>query len=170
VGIDNNKLTFLDTSDKRNRPMTSHSFQRATAGTLRWEFKFDWARTGSEGTYYLFMQLGDGALMGDQDQQTGVAVNLLWAKIDGVHETLGYDDGRSTTALAGLSGLATLVVDADLDQGTYAVSIDGIPIQSGIPFDNTGEIDTVRFFTDLLNERRFSGMSFDDLLIEGSGG
>ena len=50
-------------------------------GSLIWEFDFDWRRTGSESSYRVFMQLGDGALMDDGDQSVGVGINLQDTKV-----------------------------------------------------------------------------------------
>jgi len=76
-----------------------------TSGKIVWEFDFDWTRTGDEGIYRLFMQLGNGALMTTASQDTGVGVNLIWTKISATEERLGYRRNGSTTALATVSGL-----------------------------------------------------------------
>ena len=36
---------------------------RSDQGELEWNVTFDWQHTGSEGSYRLFMQLGDGTLL-----------------------------------------------------------------------------------------------------------
>jgi hypothetical protein len=59
-------------------------------GTLVWEFDFDWSRTGSESRYGLHMQLGDGSLMSDDEEDSGVGVNLVWTRTGFTHETLNY--------------------------------------------------------------------------------
>jgi hypothetical protein len=38
-------------------------------------------------------------------------------------------------------------------------------VQAQIPFDNAVALDTVRFFTDGLNELNFSGKAFDTLEV-----
>ncbi|MGR9088778.1 MAG: malectin domain-containing carbohydrate-binding protein, partial [Gammaproteobacteria bacterium] len=165
VTLSNGRLFFADTSDAVNRPMASRTFTRATAGLLEWRFTFDWTRTGNEGAYSLFMQLGDGSLMSINDQNAGVAVNLAWTKIGGNHQMLGYRDAGSTLPLEQISGAAEIIVQANLDTGLYDVSINGAAIQTGIPFDASAAIDTVRFFTDGLNEDNFSGRAFDNVLV-----
>ena len=151
--------------DHINRPMLSHSFARVTSGKLVWEFDFDWARIGSEKDYRVFMQLGDGAVMVDTDQDLGVGVNLVWTRIDGVHESLGYRQGGGVTALTTLSGLARVSVVVDLDQYTYEVAIDGTVVQSQVAFDHLVEVDTVRFFVDAMGDANFAGRSFDQVEV-----
>ncbi|UCG12259.1 MAG: hypothetical protein JSU72_17450, partial [Deltaproteobacteria bacterium] len=109
--------------------------------------------------------LGDGALMTDADQDVGVGVNLLWTRIDGVHESFGYRWGGTVTALTALSGIANVTVVVDLDQYTYEVVIDGSVVQSQVPFDNLVDLDTVRFFADEIGDSKFAGRSFDKVEI-----
>ncbi|MEX0852238.1 MAG: hypothetical protein WD036_02995, partial [Bauldia sp.] len=71
-----NRLVF-SAVDATNRPMVSRSFTRVSSGEVAWAFEFDWTRTGSEGTYRLFMQLGDSGLMSANNWDAGVAVNLV---------------------------------------------------------------------------------------------
>jgi hypothetical protein len=165
VGIRGGSLVFIDTSDAVNRPTVSHTFQKVSAGLLTWRYQFDWARTGEEGTYNLFMQLGDSALMSENDQDGGVGINLVWSAIGASHEILAYRRGGAENGLLPLSGTATIEVVADLDQWTYDVSVNGVLVQAQIPFDNAVGLDTVRFFTDGLNELNFSGKGFDNLEI-----
>ncbi|UCG12260.1 MAG: hypothetical protein JSU72_17455, partial [Deltaproteobacteria bacterium] len=166
VGIRNNKLSFISTWDHVNRPMVTHSFAQVTHGKLAWEFDIDWARTGSEKSYRLFMQLGDGAMMTDASQDAGVGINLIWTRINGDHETLGYRHGGEVTPLTTLSGIAHVTVIADLDHHTYEVTVDGSVVQSQLPFDNLVNVDTVRFFPDGVGDINFSGRSFDNLQIK----
>src|SRR5690606_25946733 len=50
---------------------------------------------------------------------------------------------------------------------TYDVYVDGALARAGIPFDVPVTLDTVRFFTDVLNEQNFSGRSFDSMTLAG---
>ena len=163
VSISGNTLYFGDTSDATNRPLVRRSFAAVSTGTVVWQFDFDWTRSGSENTYRLFMQLGDGAQMSDGDQDAGVGVNLIWTQIGGAHESLGHRASGTNTALVQVSGTATVKIVADLAAHTYDVYIDGALIQSLVPFDNLVSLDTVRFFTDALNEKNFSGQAFDNV-------
>jgi hypothetical protein len=167
VSIANEQLFFDDTSDAANHPMVKRGFSPVSAGTLQWDFDFDWARTGNEGTYTVLMQLGDGDLMSDSDLSDGTGVNLIWTKIDGTDETLGYSQAGVNTALAGVSGLASITVVADLDASTYSVVVNGTPVGSNIPFDANVDLNTVRFSTDGLNEANFSGRTFDNVSVLG---
>ena len=89
VGIQNNRLCFLDTSDVPNRPIVQVEFQQVSNGELLWNFSFDWTRVTYEGTYRVFMQLGDQSQISNDDQSDGVGVNLVWTRINDVHQTIG---------------------------------------------------------------------------------
>lgn len=166
AGLQAGRLCVLDASDQVNRPMVWRSFPAVAAGLLVWEFDFDWQRSGDEGNYRLFMQLGEGAQMSDASQDAGVGVNLVWSVIGGVHERLGYRKDGVVTGLSALSGAARLRVEADLDSKTYRLLVNGVEAGAGLPFDRAVPLDTVRWFTDGLNEVNFSGRCFDNLLVE----
>jgi hypothetical protein len=166
VGIQGDQLCFLDTSDAVNLPIAQVSFQQITAGEVLWNFDFDWTHVSIEDTYRLFMQLGEASLMSENNQNDGVGVNLIWTRVNRVHETLAYRHSGTNNALSQVSGLSNLSIMANLDTKTYEVSVGGSLIQGGIPFDNSVNLDTIRFFTDSLNEVNFSGLCFDNLSIE----
>ena len=161
VAINNGRLTFPDTSDVVRRPIVMHALPATTSGLVVWEMQFDWARTGNEGVYFLYMQLGDGTQMSVDSADQGVAVNMVWTRIGGVDQQLGYRRGGATTALRTLSGMATLRVTANLDTSTYDVAVDGAVVRSQIQFDSGVPLSAVRIFTDGLNETNFAGRSFD---------
>ena len=167
VEISGDRLYFADSSRRALRPMVIHGFPEVVSGIVQWEFQFDWARTGQDKNYSVLMQLGDGLQMSDQSMDVGVGVNLLWSRIGGVDELLGYRQGGAVATLTGMSGLATVRVRADLDQFTYEVEVDGTIVQSQIPFDSTVALNTVRFFTDGVNDTNFAGQAFDALNITG---
>jgi PKD repeat protein len=169
TGVQGNRLCFLDTSDVTNRPMVRHSFQKISSGQVRWDFDFDWDRIGSDNVYRLFMQLGDGAAMTNSSQDGGVGVNLVWTSLPRTQEILGYRRSGALTNLQVVSGAVHLSVLADLNTDTYQVLVGGTSIGSGIPFDKAVDLDTVRLFTDGLNETSFSGRCFDNLTIEVPG-
>jgi len=166
LGIQNNQLCFLDTSDVQNRPIAQVNFQQANTGELVWNFDFDWTRITYEGTYRVFMQLGDQVQISNDDQNKGVAVNLVWTRINDVHQTLGYRKAGVDTALNVVSGPTNFSVLVNLDEHTYQVSLNGQVVQSGIPFDNLVDINSLRFYTDALNDLYFSGRCFDNVTIE----
>jgi hypothetical protein len=166
VGISANRMCFLDTSDASNLPIVQYSFPLVDSNQLVWEFDFDWQRIGNEGRYWLFMQLGDESLMSDTSQDAGIGVNLIWTPISGTHEILAYRQDGNTVSLGTVSGLARIRVEASLDTFTYDVFVDGLPIQTGIPFDELVSLNTVRIFTDSLNELNFNGRCFDNLSIQ----
>ncbi|MFC1923552.1 DUF5060 domain-containing protein, partial [Chloroflexota bacterium] len=170
VGIQGDRMCFLDTSDAINLPVVRHGFPQVTAGQLVWEFDFDWSRTGNEGRYWMFMQLGESSLMSDTDQNSGVGVSLVWTFHDGVHQILAYRQSGVDTGLGVISGQARIKVEANLDTHTYTVLVDGVVLQGELPFDNLVDLDMVRFFTNAFNEINFDGRCFDDLIISTSGG
>jgi hypothetical protein len=145
-------------------------FPQTTMGQLTWEFDFNWSRTGDEGRYWMFMQLGEGSLMGDGEQNSGVGVNLVWTRLGGTNELLSYRKGGVDTGLRVISGQSRIQVDVDLDAYRYTVLVDGAILQADIPFDNIVNLDTVRIFTNALNETNFNGRCFDDLVISTNGG
>jgi hypothetical protein len=169
AGISGNRLCFLDASDLANRPMVSRTFSQVSGGQVTWTFAFDWQRTIKEVSYRLFMQLGENALMNPDSQEGGVAVDLVWTQVGGVHQTLAYRMGGEDTALAVVSGATTLSVIADLDAQTYQASVGGTVVGSNIPFNQPVALDTARFFTDSLNEAFVRGRCFDNVQIDAFG-
>jgi hypothetical protein len=159
-------MCFLDSSDLNDRPQAQHSFQQVSNDLLLWQFAFDWQRTGNENNYQLFMQLGDGALMSADSQDAGVGVNLVWTSFGRIQELLGYQAGGTRFSLVPVSGSAMVSVLADVSAKTFQVSVNGALVGANLPFDHGVSLDSVRYFTDGLNEIYFSGGCFDDVLIE----
>ncbi len=169
VGIQGNRMCFLDTSDVANRPIVSNSFQQVNSGELTWQFNFDWSRTGTERTYRHFMQLGQGSIMNDTAPNDGVGINLVWTALNNVQETLAYRKGGVDTSLTTVSGPAVIQVTANLDTNTYQVTVNGTAVGSALPFDSDVNLDTVRYLTDGLNEIFFAGRCFDNVSISTNG-
>jgi hypothetical protein len=165
VSISDGKLFFPDSSDRPNRPLVKRAFSSFSAGLLPWDFDFDWTRTGEEGTYRIMMQLGDSAEMNDASQDNGVGVNIIWTRLGGNHERLGYRDGTGDHNLEPLSGGEHITVAADLNLHTYSVKVGAGPVHDGIPFNADVPLNQVRFFTDRLNEEHFSGRTFDNVIV-----
>jgi hypothetical protein len=171
----NGKLFFDDTSDVPNRPLVRRSFSPVSTGNLQWEFDFDWSRTNPDAGYELWMQLGDSSLMVNPSstatQSTGVGVNLRWGSFSNVDQSLvaRQDATRGgPTALTVISGPTHLSVTADLASRTYSLSVDGALVASGLSFDQLGTVatlDSVRFFTNNLDEQNFSGRTIDNVLV-----
>jgi hypothetical protein len=170
-----NALHFVS-NDVANGPIVQHTFTAQSSGYLTWSFKFNWDRIGSENDYELWMQLGDSATMvppGTSDS-TGVAVNLKWGGTNhglDYHEGFGYvsGGGASTTTLSLVSGSADIEVYVDLGSNTYDLVIDSSVVATSLPFDNDVDIDTVRIYTNVVNDSNFSGESFDDISIVSGG-
>jgi hypothetical protein len=170
-----NKLQFADTSDKPNRPLVRRSFGPVSDGAIQWDFDFDWARTSADAGCEFWMQLGDSTLMvnpsNNATQSTGVGVNLRWGSFNNIDQSLVARQDATQggpTSLAVISGPAHLSVTADLSARTYSVSINGTLVGSGLSFDSLGTVstlDSVRFFTNNLNEQNFSGRTIDNLSI-----
>ena len=172
--INTNRLQLSSNNDT-NSPRISHTFTQVSTGFLKWTYVFNWDRTGAEGTYELWMQLGNSATMVDPatSDNTGVAVNLKWASITrGMtnEEGFGYVQGAAVTQVAVVSGGPandhTIEVIADLDLNTFKLKIDGITQASGVAFDNNVNIDAVRIYTDELDDGNFGNREFDDMTIE----
>jgi hypothetical protein len=165
AAIANQKLFFAQSSDIANRPLVKRSFSPVSTGTLQWDFEFDWTRIGAEGIYSFLMQLGSG--MSDTSQNGGAGVNLIWTSIGGNHQSLGFRQGNNVTLLTEVSGPAQIRVVANLVSKTYSVAVNGTVIQSNIAFDSNVPLDTVRYFTDGLNEANFAGRTIDNVTITG---
>jgi hypothetical protein len=121
------------------------------------------------------MQLGDSALLVDpssrSNQFNGVGVNLRWGGFGDVDQRLVARQDASMggpTPLIVISGPTHVSVTVNLATRTYSVTIDGVVVGSGLNFDNLGSVsklDTVRFWTNDLNESSFSGRTFDNVII-----
>jgi hypothetical protein len=170
VAINNNQLFFEDTSNILLRPLVRRSFsQPVSSGTIQWDFDFNWTRDADDPGYELWMQLGDSTLMvnpiSGPTSFAGVGVGLRWS---GPDQNLAARQNGTTSSLGPISGPTHLSVTIDLDTQTFSVAIDGVVVASGLDFDNPGTVttlDTVRFFTNNLNEVNFSGRTFDNLLV-----
>lgn len=159
------RVCFPDTSDASNLPLIAHTFPQKEAGQLIWEFDFDWKRIRAEKRYNLFLQLGEGMKMSGQSQDSGIGVNLIWTVVGNTHELLAYRRQGVLIGLQVISGAARLRIEADLASKSYQVFVNGLLIAQDIPFDQDVKLDTVRYFTDGLNEAYFSGRCFDNLII-----
>jgi flagellin-like protein len=172
-----NRLDF-NTQDDANQPLVYITFDQQTTGKIRWSFTFNFERTGSEGTYEVFMQLGQGLTSAPTGDTIGVAVNLKWGGTNNgfsTHEGFGYYDGATVTQVATVSGSggdATIEVIADLDAKTFDLTISGAGFISGtasttgIPFDNIVNIDTLMIYLDNVNESNFGDLETDNISIQ----
>ena len=165
----------LSSTDELNAPRISHTFTQVSTGSLIWSYVFNWDRTGAEGTYGLWMQLGNSALMVDPatSDNTGVAVNLKWAGTNrGMtnNEGFGYVQGAAVTEVAVVSGGPandhTIEVIANLDLNTFVLKIDDVVQASGVAFDNNVSIDAVRIYSDEVDDSNFANREFDDMTIQ----
>ena len=125
VVLDGTRLSFTDTSEAVMRPLVTHRFNEVTSGYLEWEFELDWTKTGTDAAYAVHMQLGNGAQMNAGSQTAGVGINLVWGRIGGADQTLGYRRAGATTALTPLTGRATIRVRVDVGGLAYDVYVNG---------------------------------------------
>ena len=167
----NQKLVF-DAMDDSYRPLIRHSFANQQSGSFTWSYHFNFKRTGAEGIYSFWMQLGNSSLMSDNSpEENGVAVNLIWggtaAGLD-THEGFGYSVNGNVTQLTTLSGGSpSITVTVNLDSNTYDISVNGEQATQ-IPFENNVSIDSVRFFANGLNQANFSLREIDNVSIISS--
>jgi hypothetical protein len=166
VVLDGTRLRFADTSEAVLRPLVMHGFNAVDSGYLDWEFQIDWTKIGDDDAYAVHMQLGNGGQMDVGSPTAGVGLDLVWGRIGGVDQTLGYYRAGGTTALMALAGPATIHVRVDVGAHAYDVSVDGQVVGSQIPLEIPVTFDTMRFFTDGVNEAAFSGQSFDSITVE----
>jgi hypothetical protein len=92
----------------------------------------------------------------------------MWSQVSG-HERLAARSGGAAIALAQVSGAASIRILVDLDQSTYDVLVNGQSVGSALLLDDAVVLDTVRFFTDSVNERNFSGRAFDNVVLKTNG-
>jgi hypothetical protein len=166
AALDGARLRFLDTSEAVMRPLVTHRFPVVTSGFLEWEFELDWAKTGTDDAYAVHMQLGDGAQMSSASPTAGVGIDLVWGRVGGAEQTLGYRRAGATTALMPLAGSATIRVRVDIGALAYDVYVDGASVGSAIPLETSVAFDTMRFFADGVEEAAFSGRTFDSITVE----
>ena len=141
----------------------------------------DWLRN-AEGTWSFYMQLGNSAkiprlLVYEKDLARGIGVNLVWGggePVDsGAPGSFGYYRQGKFKALFVVNDLKSentivrepvVTIEVDLDAGAYTVKFNG-KTWPGIPFDNKGPIDTIRFLTNGCSSTGFSKSSIDDVTI-----
>ncbi len=180
VEILNNKMIW-NADNAADSPFAQHGFliQESIAEatfTVSMEINIDQV---SESTYEWWFQLGDGSLMGNPTSDVeGVAVSI---KTGGDGET-GSNAGEFV-AVNGLSfieltggnevhGTIDLFISVDMSTQTYDVTISGPGVAGGphvtnsIGFENSVDIDTIRFWMDGLQEANFNPEeTIDDLII-----
>lgn len=166
VVLDGTRLRFADTSEAVMRPLVRHGFNEVTSGYLEWEFELDWTKTGNDDAYAVHMQLGNGAQMNAGSPTAGVGLNLVWGRVGGVDQTLGYHRSGTTTALMPLAGRAAIRLRVDVGALTYDVYVNGQRVGSPIPLEAAVALNTMRIFTDGVDEQAFSGRMFDSISIE----
>jgi len=165
VEIASNACLFTS-ADNTLEPILHQAFTAQTTGVITWSFDMSWTRVGEEGTYRLYMQMGDSASIVDSNADTGIGVNLIWTAISGTHESLASRDGGVNTSIKVVSGAATIEVLVDMDAQTYDVAVDATTEATDVAFDTAvTTIDTVRFLTDALATTNFTGTTFDNVSI-----
>ena len=160
VRIQNSRLEFYRPGDASNRPYVYHTFTSVSSGQVTWEYTLLWERTGSDTNYRVNMVLGNRS---GSTVQPGV--HLVWARIGGRNERLGYVTGSGDTSIMTLDYQATIRVVADVTARRYNVYVDGNLRASNIPFENNVNLNAVAFYTDRVNDSGFNGRWFDNVLI-----
>ena len=157
---------FFDSENHAFRPLLHHPLPSRSSGSVTWIFDLDFKRSGSEESYSFWMQLGQRSSMDDHAPTAGgVAVNLRWGDPG---ETFGcVVDGMVTKVASPVTGRHTVTVRVDLDAQTYDVAVAG-EVVSGIAFEGSVPIDTIRFFSHLLDGYNFSSRRVDDVVVVDS--
>lgn len=169
------------TEEEEFRPRTRRTFPVRQGGKFAVSFVMDWRRE-TEGTWGFYMQLGDSRSMPErlvypEDLSKGVGVNLIWGGGELVkHQkkgSFGYLKNGEFKALRVINDTAVadsvvekavVAIEVDLDAGHYTVQLNGESYQ-GLPLDNEGPIDTIRFIANGCSETGFSKSSIDDVII-----
>ena len=175
------KAAFFKLEEGEFRPRIRHTFPVQERGKFTVSFRMDWLRK-AEGTWSFYMQLGNSAkiprlLVYEKDLARGIGVNLVWGggePVDsGAPGSFGYYRQGEFKALFVVNDLKSentivrepvVTIEVDLDAGAYTVKFNG-KTWPGIPFDNKGPIDTIRFLTNGCSSTGFSKSSIDDVTI-----
>jgi hypothetical protein len=166
VVLDGTRLRFAKTAEAAMQPLVTHRFSEVTSGYLEWEFELDWTKTGTDDVYAVHMQLGNGAQMSAGAPPAGVGIDLVWGNVGGSDQTLGFSRAGAATVLQPLSGRATIRVRVDVGALAYDVFVDGQSVGSAIPLEAAVAFDTMRFYTDGVNEAAFAGRTFDTITVK----
>lgn len=166
VVLDGTRLRFAKSSEAAMQPVATHRFSEVASGYLEWEFELDWTKTGTDDAYAVHMQLGNGAQMSAGAPSAGVGIDLVWGHVGGADQTLGYSRAGATTALLPLSGRATIRVRVDVGGLAYDVYVDGQSAGSAIPLEAAIAFDTMRLYTEGVNEAAFAGRTFDTITVK----
>tara|TARA_B110000438_G_scaffold238950_1_gene236996 strand:- start:149 stop:3379 length:3231 start_codon:yes stop_codon:yes gene_type:complete len=163
------------------RPRARRTFPKPEGGSFKVSFLFDWLRN-NEGSWSFYVQLGNGAempksLIYERDLTQGIGVNLAWGGRDlvGGEEpgSFGYFKDRKFNKLFMANDSRTketlvdnpvLTLEVDLDAGTYEVTFDGKTYR-GLPLENKGPIDTIRFVATGCSKTGFLKSSIDDVVV-----
>jgi hypothetical protein len=175
------KALHFQLDDGEFRPRARRTFPKRNGGTFKVSFRFDWLRN-NEGSWGFYVQLGNSAempksLVYERDLTKGVGVNLAWGGRDPVGGeapgSFGYFKDRKfnklfmsndSRAKDTLVDNPVVTLEVDLDEGTYAVGFNG-KTYLGIPLENKGPIDTIRFVTTGCSKTGFLKSSIDDVIV-----
>ncbi|MCH2060929.1 MAG: DUF1592 domain-containing protein, partial [Verrucomicrobiales bacterium] len=175
------KALHFQLDDGEFRPRASRTFPTWEGGTFKVSFRLNWLRK-DEGTWCFYMQLGNSSKMAkslvyERDLAKGVGVNLAWGGRDLVggeepgsfgyfkdgnfHKLFSVNDAkRDDTVVEN----PVVMLEIDLDAGIYALNFNG-KTYPGIPLENKGPIDTIRFVTTGCSKTGFLKSSIDELLV-----
>ena len=175
------KALHFQLDDGEFRPRARRTFPIRGGGTFKVSFRLNWLRK-DEGTWCFYMQLGNSSKMAkslvyERDLAKGVGVNLAWGGRDlvGGEEpgSFGYfkdgkfnklfsvnDAKRKDTVAENLM----VMLEIDLHADTYALKFNG-KTYPGIPLENKGPIDTIRFVTTGCSKTGFLKSSIDELVV-----
>ena len=175
------KAALFKLEEDEFRPRIKHTFPVQEKGKFTVSFRMDWLRK-AEGTWSFYMQLGNSAkiprlLVYEKDLARGIGVNLVWGGGEPVDSgdpgSFGYYKQGDFKALFVVNDLkaektivkeAVVTIEVDMDAGAYTVKFNG-KTYPGIPFDNKGPIDTIRFLANGCSATGFSKSSIDDVTI-----
>ncbi len=163
-------LFWANPGDYANRPVAEYAFPAITTA-LVWRFGFDWDE-GTEGTYALFIQLGEGAGMfdppnGDFYEFRGNGPSFAWvdnnfcSPVCNNEELVSISPATGNPRLGVISGLHDVTIVADVTTDTYAIYVDGASRGMGLAFyEARSQLDKMRCFTwnvgTALTGRRFT--------------
>lgn len=164
-------MLYFDVAGGNLSPIASHTFAAQTTPFVV-EFDFTFARTGSDSTYAVYMQLGSSGQMSTSSIKNGIGPNLKWAGRSGTqsvggmetHEGFGFEQGTSTVQIAQVNTYTHIMIWIDPVNHEFKVLAGGF-YGAGTFENNINSIDTIRFMTNNLSNSSFTARIIDNLEI-----
>jgi fibro-slime domain-containing protein len=161
-------LVFKSISSAKMRPLLKTTFPIQKTGRIIWSFNMNWASHNVDNNYEILMQMGYN--MNDSYEFTNVAASLRWGDQHtfgfSSNESFGYRNALKGKQLAIINQNALIKVDVNLNTRKYDIYLNNRLLQKGISFTTpVTAVNQIRFFTDRVSTCKFTGLSFDNVIV-----